>query len=127
MSMFGLRFWINLLLVGLMAAGLSGCSESLASQAAAPKTTLAALSKATAVGQTQLVSDSGLPAQAEYYNVKADLRTVTNRVAVELTTAKGWRQSKGSDMAVFTRADAKGQVKWQRVAIFPGKLDSTLK
>jgi hypothetical protein len=79
------------------------------------------------LGSINLVNESGLPVKVLYYNLQSDFALVVYRLAEQFPTSKGWKHNKADDMAVFTSNNPNPEVKWQRIAVFKGRLDEKYK
>ncbi|MFY9234498.1 MAG: hypothetical protein WAO58_08565 [Fimbriimonadaceae bacterium] len=83
------------------------------------------LSKATRVGSANLETAQGQPVTVDYYNLQGNLKAVAYKLAQERPKTKGWKQSGSDEFAVFTSSKRTGDIMWQRIAVFRGKLDKT--
>lgn len=102
------------LLLCLACLGLSGSDGSV-------------LGKATRVGTANLETDKGQPVTVDYYNLQGSLKAIAYKLAKERPKDQGWKQDGSDDYAVFTSSKRTGDVMWQRIAVFRGKLDRKFK
>jgi hypothetical protein len=107
---------------------LNSCTTSLAQTSSETvKKPSGMLANLKPVKTTQLTSDSGLPVEVGYFNVEGHLKAISYRLALEYPKTKGWKHTNSDEMAVFTCSNPDPQVKWQRIALFKGRVDKDLK
>lgn len=108
---------------------INGCAETMAAQPPAPQSEgqKGVLQGVKPVAAIRLTAESGLPMQAFYYNLPQAFKGVTYRLGIEFPSARGWKQSLSNEMTILTASNISPDVKWQRIAVFKGRLDKNLR